>query len=68
MDNPSANPDFLTKQEAAYLADTAMRTIERWIRENNFPVAKISSKLVRIPKKDFLQFLESKQTEKNERS
>ena len=45
-----------------------MRTIERWIRENNFPVAKISSKLVRIPKKDFLQFLESKQTEKNERS
>lgn len=68
MENPSPNPDFLTMQEAAYLADTDMRTIERWIRENTIPAVKISSKLVRIPKDGFIQFLESKKAGNKERS
>lgn len=68
MENPSSNPDFLTMQEAAYLADTDMRTIQRWIRENAFPFVKISSKLIRISREDFTQFLHSKDAGRKERS
>jgi len=68
LENPSANPDFLTMQEAAYLADTDMRTLQRWIREDAFSSVKISGKLIRIPREGFIQFLHSKDADRKERS
>ena len=56
----SANPEFLTVDEAAVLAGKTAAVICRWIREDRFPVQRISRKVTRIPKADFEAFLEKK--------
>ncbi len=68
IESHGANPDFLTMQEAAFLADADIRTLQRWIRENAFPFVKISGKLIRIPREDFIRFLHSKNAGMDKRS
>ena len=56
----SANPDYLTIQEAAALAKVDARTICNWIQSEKVPALKFSAKVVRIPKEPFTQFLQKK--------
>lgn len=53
----SANPDYLTLQEAAALAEVDVRTVQKWLRNGKFPMLKISAKTTRIPKDPFINYL-----------
>ena len=57
----SENPDFLTVDEAAVIAETSTERVYRWIRADRFPVLRVSRNVTRIPKDEFVNFLESRQ-------
>lgn len=56
----SANPDYLTLQEAAVLAEVDIRTVQKWLRNGKFPMLKISAKTTRIPKDPFIIYLKQR--------
>ena len=53
----SANPEYLTVDEAALMAKTTTAGIYRWISREKFPVLCISRKTIRIPREEFEAFL-----------
>jgi len=53
----SANPGYLTVDEAALMAKTTTAGIYRWISREKFPVLRISRKTIRIPREEFEAFL-----------
>ena len=52
----SANPKYLTVQEAAALAGVTIKKVLYWVRGNRFPVVRVSS-LIRIEKQGFQTYL-----------
>ena len=54
----SSNPDYLTIDEAAFMAKVSMDRIYRWIKSGKVPALKISKRVTRIPRTDFESFLE----------
>ena len=54
----SSNPDYLTIDEAAYMAKVSMDRIYRWIQSGKFPALKIAKRVTRIPRTEFETFLE----------
>lgn len=54
----SSNPDYLTIDEAAYMAKVSMDRIYRWIQSGKFPALKIAKRVTRIPRTEFESFLE----------
>ena len=54
----SSNPDYLTIDEAAYMAKVSMDRIYRWVQSGKIPALKLSKKMTRIPRTEFESFLE----------
>lgn len=54
----SSNPDYLTIDEAAYVAKVSMDRIYRWIQSGKIPALKLSKRVTRIPRTEFESFLE----------
>lgn len=53
----SSNPEYLTVDEAALMANVEHGRILKWIRKNRFPVVRSGKKLIRIPRTEFENFL-----------
>jgi len=53
----STNPEFLTVEQAAEYAGVGRHTIRDWIRRGDIPASQLSTKLTRIPRKKFEEFL-----------
>ena len=53
----SSNPEYLTVDEAALMANVEHGRILKWIRKNRFPVVRSGKKLIRIPRRAFEDFL-----------
>ena len=53
----SSNPDYLTIDEAAYMAKVSMDRIYRWAQSGKIPALRISKKMTRIPRAEFESFL-----------
>ena len=53
----SANPDYLTVDEAALMAKTTTARIYRWINKGRLSVLRLSRKTIRIPREEFESFL-----------
>ena len=58
----SENPDYLTVDEAAVMAEVNTDRIFRWIRAGYFPVVRISRMVTRIPRKEYEIWLEEWKT------
>ena len=54
----SSNPEYLTIDEAAYMAKVSMDRIYRWIQSGKIPALKVAKRVTRIPRRDFEMFLE----------
>ena len=54
----STNLDYLTPDEAAILAEVSIDRVYHWIKENKFPVLRVSKMVTRIPRKEFEAFLQ----------
>ena len=54
----SANPQFLTIAEAAYLSGKTEETVKVWIRSGKITVVHASRTVIRIPAEPFREFLE----------
>ena len=54
----SSNPEYLTIDEAAYMAKVSMDRIYRWIQSGKIPALKVAKRVTRIPRSDFEMFLE----------
>lgn len=54
----SANPEYLTPDEAALEAGILTSTMRRWIQEKRFPVIRVSPKILRIPRREFEEYIE----------
>ena len=54
----SSNPEYLTIDEAAYMAKVSMDRIYRWIQSGKIPTLKVAKRVTRIPRRDFEMFLE----------
>ena len=53
----SSNPEYLTVDDAALMANVEHGRILKWIRKNRFPVVRSGKKLIRIPRTAFEDFL-----------
>ena len=51
--------EYLTKKEAAQIANVATSTIDNWRREGKIPIYRFGS-AIRFKKSELLEFLESK--------
>ena len=52
----SKNEDYLTIEEASFVAGVGIATIMRWVNKGLIPAARISSKIIRIPRVEFEAF------------
>ena len=54
--------ELLRPDEVALFLDVSRATIYRWIEEGKLPSRKISDRLIRIPRKAVLLFVEKEDT------
>lgn len=53
----SSNPVFLTIDEAALISGSDRKRIYRWIRQKRFPVIRSGKRTVRIPRREFENYI-----------
>ena len=53
----SSNPDYLTVDEAAFMAKVNTDCIYRWIKTGKIPALRVSRMVTRIPRADYEMFL-----------
>ena len=53
----SSNPDYLTVEEAAFMAKVNTDCIYRWIKTGKIPALRVSRMVTRIPRADYEMFL-----------
>ena len=57
QEKTSSNPDYLTMDEAAHMIGGDRMKLRRWIRKQRFPVIRYSNSLIRIPRKEFEDYI-----------
>ena len=62
--NGDGNLKYLTRQEAAILAEVSAACITNWYNRGNFPVKKVGN-AIRIPREEYERFLETRKERVN---
>ena len=64
----SAQPQFMTLEQAASLLQVNVKTLTRWsLADASMPCVRLG-RVVRIPREPFLRWIERKRSPKNHRS
>jgi excisionase family DNA binding protein len=58
----SVKPELLTKKQVAQLLGVSSRTVDNMMRQNRISYVKLTSKMVRFPRREILQHIQENLT------